>query len=332
MLVFIKKLRLIKPWRYKLPLLFSFCYLAILIGNKDYSSANIILLISIVSSIGFVAAAYFLNDLGDRKSDAIQGKENSTVGLNSLLIAIIVSCFVSLAIIPWLWIPFDRVSIAIIIAELLLFYAYSIKPFRLKERGFLGILADAFYAHLLPAILAFYTFILWTNIEAKALLFQFIFLGIWQSISGIRNIISHQIADFENDKKSEQKTWIQKIGIDNAETTIKRMLFLESFTFLIFLFSFWFYYPVILISYLTFIILRVLSYTKNFKASKLSSRKFFSNYFLDDFYILFFPVIVLFALLWESASYWIVLVSHLLLFNFFKKNQLLNLITLPFRS
>ena len=110
---------------------------------------------ALATTIGFVGFAYLTNDLADRKKDALAGKLNGTASLSNSTIAILILAFLSSALLPWLYLPIDHVSVACITAELALFVLYAFPPFRLKERGILGVFTDALYAHAIPAFFLF---------------------------------------------------------------------------------------------------------------------------------------------------------------------------------
>jgi len=55
----------------------------------------------------------------------------------------LVAVLLALALLPWLILPCDKLSIVLLVAEFSIFIAYVIRPVRLKERGVWAILADA---------------------------------------------------------------------------------------------------------------------------------------------------------------------------------------------
>lgn len=313
---FTKKLRLSKPWKYKAPLILTFTYFFILTGNVSHQEFINTFLAAIMTVIGFSGIGYLTNDLSDRKKDEKTGKQNSITGLSTLQIFFIGIFLTAVALLPWLYLPVDRISIFLIGSELLLFIIYAFPPFRLKEKGFLGLIVDALYAHVVPSLLASWTFYLVANASYELFIPFIIALGTWQLMSGIRNILSHQIVDFENDKKSGTHTWVTKKGVVKAEKLMKNVLIpLEIITFLGFLFFIQKEINYFIFILIGFLILAYRSYAKVDETEKSVLRKQFTNIFLDDFYIKWLPIIVLSGIMFIETEVRTVLILHLLLFQ-----------------
>jgi colanic acid/amylovoran biosynthesis glycosyltransferase len=310
---FTKKMRLSNPWRYKVPLLVSFCYFLLLAGNVEPVPAKVSFVAALATTIGFMGFGYLTNDIADRKKDALAGKSNGTANLSSLSISILVVAFLAIAILPWMYLPMDRISAICIIAELVLFVLYAFPPFRLKERGFLGVITDALYAHVVPGFLASWTFYLVGNEHYKNFFYFAIALSIWQLFSGIRNIVSHHYKDFENDQASGTKTFATQIGKEKTYTLMTRVFIpLEIISLLAFLFLVQFKIDFLIIVLLMFI---VSAWSEYRKGESDTPAKHFTNTFLDRFYIHWFPYIILFDLAFGSSDFWWIALSHILLFH-----------------
>ena len=89
--------------------------------------------------------------------------------------------------------------------------AYSLKPFRLKERGFLGPIAAALPQSVLPFI--FFVFLTAVNETA-------VFLSIWLFIKQLLEELSHQKDDLESDKKLGISTFAVASGAKNLNFLI----------------------------------------------------------------------------------------------------------------
>lgn len=310
---FTQKLRLSNPWRYKVPLLISFCYFLLLAGNVNAFNSAMSFFAAIATTIGFMGFGYLTNDLADRKKDLLAGKSNGTTELSVAAIWVLVAAFLAMAILPWLYLPLDRISLICIVTELALFVVYAFPPFRLKERGVLGVLTDSLYAHVVPGFLASWTFYL---VGGKQYEDFFLFAGVlvaWQLISGTRNIISHHFKDFENDQKSGTKTFATGIGKDRVYTLMTRVLIpLEAVSAIAFLavaqMEMGFLFAVVLV----FIGFAAINY-KNGESE--TQAKHFTNTFFDRFYIHWFPYIVIFTLLFSNFEFWWLLVFHFLIFH-----------------
>jgi len=106
--------------------------------------------------------------------------------------------------------------------ELLLFAAYAMPPIRLKERGIAGILADASYAHVLPAVVAWVTFGLarWAPIDVAT---SFV-LGAWMLPMGMRHLLRHQYDDLDRDRLADTRTYAVGRGREATMRLIPRRL------------------------------------------------------------------------------------------------------------
>lgn len=305
-----------KPWQYKMPLLLGFPYFFLLVGQVETERAFYSFLAAVCTTVGFAGIGYVTNDWSDREKDRLVGKENALLDRSSWQICAILSLFLLLALLPWCYLPVDEISLALIGFELLLFVLYAFPPFRFKERGVLGLITDALYAHVVPAILASWTFYLIGD-KSYSLLFDFLcVLTAWQFISGIRNILMHQVKDYQNDLGSGTNTVVTRFGVERSVFVLKLVLIpLELILFAVFLwvlsqeitFVWWVYgaYSV----YALFVFLR-----KKQDADE-SNFKRFTNVFLDQFYIEWLPLMVLCALVTSSTEVRLILLVHLLLFR-----------------
>lgn len=310
-----KKLRLSNPWNYKVPLLISFPYFLVFNGNLSHETFFYSIIAAFTTCIGFLGIGYLNNDLSDREQDKRAEKNNALFGKSNLQITLLYFTFALLAFLPWRFLPFDEVSILLIGVELLLFILYSFQPFRLKERGIWGLITDSLYAHVLPAILASWTFYLLIDKAYPYFSWFILSLGIWQFVSGFRNILSHQIKDYKNDLNSNTKTWVNKIGLERASTILKKIaLPLEFLFFLGFLAVIQFSYIFILAFTLLYWIYAYRLYQRKKEEAEESPAKHISNLFLDDFYTKVLPYLILFAIIFIRTEVRYVLLLHGILF------------------
>ena len=158
----------------------AFKYFLLLVGKVDPFHATMSFFAAIATTIGFMGFGYLTNDLADRKKDALAGKSNGTRNLSSTWVVLLLVTFLATALLPWIYLPMDWISWLCIIVELVLFVLYAFPPFRLKERGFLGVITDALYAHVVPGFLASWTFYLVGNEHYSHFWIFAIALVIWQ--------------------------------------------------------------------------------------------------------------------------------------------------------
>lgn len=157
---------------------------------------------------------YALNDLYDVGEDARVARANATVDLGSSRMAAIivgsavVALLLALAAGGW-W------GLGMTVIELLLPLAYSAPPLRIKERKWLGVLADALAAHVYPATLAI--------IAAERLglrqvspLIVAALMG-WAAAAGLRGILSHQLHTADRDRKAALTTVVHDRGRAQVE-------------------------------------------------------------------------------------------------------------------
>lgn len=309
---FTKKLRLSNPWNFKVPLLISIPYFIFLLSHKT-QVVFIPILASVFIIIGVAGIGYLTNDLGDRHKDSLIKKQNATAQLGFFGIAFLILLFLFLAVAPWFYLPMTRLSVCLLVLQFLLFYLYAFPPFRLKERGFLGVLTDAGYAHVNPALLAAYTFYLYAGESATQFFTFLLLLTAWQFLLGIRNILFHQVNDHDKDLESGTQTFVTKKGILKVEALLKKIILpLEVFLFLVFsvfISGYFIFFPVILLIYWLFLSLNLR------KELREKNYRSFAYLYLDDLYVQWLPLIVLTGLVINSINFLPVLILHFVIFR-----------------
>jgi len=313
LLFFAKKLRLSNPWKFKAPVLMAVPYLVFLMSGDTGQRALVAVLASVTVIVGVAGLGYLSNDLGDREKDAAIQKENATAGLAPGGIALLFLLFLALAIAPWLYLPFTMQSLYLLLLQFFLFYAYAFRPLRLKERGFPGVIADALYAHLVPALLAAYTFYTFTGKPMSQDLLLLAFLCSWQLLLGIRNICFHQLKDHDNDLRSGTSTFATSFGPEKTRMLITGIILpLELLGFLGFAVLVSCSFPLFAAGIAAYWIYKFFSERK---AIPQFSYRDYAYKFLDDLYIQWLPQVVLLLLCFRSLQFLPVLLLHLLLFR-----------------
>jgi hypothetical protein len=193
---------------------------------------------------------------------------------------------------------------------------YSLPPFRFKERQFLGVLADAMYAHANPALLAAMTFILIMPATAQEYMGYLLALGIWQLFLGIRNIILHQIADYAADVATNTRTYVVAIGTTRARKYLLYVLLpIEIISAGILLLYISTHLPYFIGIYPIFIAYTLLKY-KVIKGDALPTQLRQRVYvYIDDFYSLCLPVAFLLVGCYYNYTLTPLLLLHLFLFK-----------------
>lgn len=312
--------RLIRAITHKLSLLFALLYITIYAGEPDLWSAIFYLFMAYVVSMGIGGLGFLINDFFDREKDSIARKENIFLMLRNGQLALVIMLIVCAAFLPWLVFPFNKISLVLLLVELLLFALYSMEPFRLKEKGLWGVVLDSLYAHVVPAMFAIYTFSLMYSKtfftgpfgETYALLF------LWAFLTGVRNILVHQLDDRENDAVSNTRTFVGRFG---AGRITKWILYglqpLEFAAFIGVLVTFP-HAPVLVAVYFVFIALYSLKRRQKIMSSGEGKTqyliRFINDQWLNEFYEKWLGLLLLTCMGFQEPMFWNLIPLHLLLF------------------
>ncbi|MBE9257027.1 MULTISPECIES: UbiA family prenyltransferase [Aphanizomenonaceae] len=269
-------------------------------------------LIFLLISLTVVAIyAHLLNDISDQDEDLIVGKSNGLAGRSKSFkgIAIILCLFPGLLVIGCLIkLP---LALAIYISNWLIFICYSIPPIRLKQRGFLGVLADATGAHLLPNLFA----VVWIAhaSEQKIPLLWIILVGIWSLATGLRGILWHQIKDIENDRLTGVNTFAVQTSIKTLKGLGQWVVFpLEviAFTGMVIICGNY----LLIIFLLIHLVTQWLRYhfwqINSIIVAPVSS----DSMLLEEYYALFYPLAFLVSAAWQNPLNLIFSGIHLILY------------------
>ena len=304
------------------PLIFGHLYLWITILEIPLSiNIAVDLLMSLITTFGIAGLGYLINEYFDIKDDTKAGKVNKLTRISNRYIFLIVTLLICCVIFPWFILPFDEVSLLLLISQFLLYIAYSVRPFRLKKVPFLSNVIDCFYAYLIPLLLSFYTFFL---ISPNTLDFEIIILYVvLMFIVGLRNIFIHQIVDIFNDKRIGHITSPRILGINKSNILILVSLLIEIvlFSFLIiYLFRLNALLSVLLIPFLYLVTSRLYAFFS--LKRKVVVYKPIRN-FTDVLFQFWLPFCLLLALSASNILWVIALVIHLLLLtNFVRLDSL----------
>lgn len=309
-----KNFRSSEWWNYKLPPLLGLFYLQAHHLRVSWQGLFFPFLAVLLWMISAASFGYFLNDLFDMAEDRARGKHNMAAGLrpwNRFFTAatLLVGVFLPWTILGGSWWLFFLVAF-----QVLSFSLYSIPPVRLKERMFWGVLTDALYAHLIPALI-----VVLVLVEPKHHSIDPLFVGMvvsWQLLVGVRNIFLHQIRDSLEDYRAGLKT------LANQEQSGKWIFRFLSLVF-----------PLELISFLGLFLLHPLTTIANtlllivlmllaWKAGRLYSGRNGepADFTLQVFgfantcYEVWFPILVLLSLVESSVNFLGFLLIHLVLF------------------
>ncbi len=147
---------------------------------------------------------YLINDYFDRSVDELAGKANFFQNKSKYHV-LLIPAMMLLEGLVWYFLPITPISIALLCFQVLLLLMYSMPPIRLKVRG-AGVLADATYTRVLPALIILSISPLWR----EELLWVIVIGSLWMLMVGLRNILAHQLDDFGNDAQSGFRTFVHR--------------------------------------------------------------------------------------------------------------------------
>lgn len=138
---------------------------------------------------------YFFNDIFDAKADSIALKFNITNILKPWLVWLLIAITWAIGLV--LVMKVTTMLALLLSIQFILLFIYSASPFRFKQLGFWGVLIDAAYAHLVPILM-----LLMHLSDFNKLPWFFMLFPVFTYLIGIRDILIHQLNDFENDAKA----------------------------------------------------------------------------------------------------------------------------------
>ena len=178
--------------------------------------------ISILFALFYLLAGfgYAINSYADLEDDVLAGKPNAfsrmSAGVATATIASVsgVTIVGSVAAASW----FDSARLAfLIVVNVSLAAAYSLRPIRCKERGMVGVAVSAVAQRTLPALIVFDAFDIANTVTAALLLLS--------TVVGVRYILVHQIKDYDADVGAGVHTMTTSMGLPAAETLLRRIVF-----------------------------------------------------------------------------------------------------------
>lgn len=300
-------------WEYKFPPMFAVAYLIIL--NNPYPFHHSIPLILLLLSAITLGAMYvsFLNDATDVAEDAKAGKKNRIAAYTTFqkTVLVLLPLVVGVCIIGVFLNSFSYAAL-FYCAAFIAFTLYSLPPFRLKERGVAGIIADALGSQVFPTL--FIAVCMFQYINQEIQLLTFTFLGVWLLCFGLRGILWHQLADKENDKVSGLLTVVQDMNKPQLVRLGIVIVTIEIIAFATYiLINHWF----LIIPGLAFYFIYIWMQSKIQHIEQILIEPANKEYriFLFEYYQVFLPLSVLLVCIFKNPINIIGLVFHCLLFH-----------------
>ena len=207
---------LVRPrawWYNKVPL--SVTLVLLLLDGRRLSLTALAALLLVVLTVCAVGNyGYALNDLFDVAEDERAGRANAAAALGLPRTRAIVGGSTACAALLGAAAA-GAVGALGTLTTMIVTAAYSIPPLRLKERGWLAVVADALAAHVFPAVLALLSVARWGLHPVGAVLAAA--LVVWSSAAGLRGILSHLLQTAERDDRVGLRTLVHQLGARRLE-------------------------------------------------------------------------------------------------------------------
>ncbi|MHA8067345.1 hypothetical protein V7S76_11795 [Aquirufa sp. ROCK2-A2] len=263
-----------------------------------------------------------LNDYTDLTYDLASQKSNRLAPFSPfkrtliLLISFITSISISYIFVD------SILTLCFCLSTYLAFMLYSIPPFRLKNKGLLGVMADAGGAHLFVSLFIVASM---TDKMGQAFdLFWLSMIGFWSFLYGLRGILWHQFLDRENDLSINHPTFAGKIQISSMKHAEKVIALMELGMLVIILITVGEILPLVALA-VYFILL--IGYKKlNQEVILILTNDKNSPIFLSDYYQILLPFSLIISCSIENPICLILIPFHVLFFPFKLKILLKNIL------
>ena len=207
---------LVRPrawWYNKVP--FSVVLVLVLLDGRRLSPTALAALLLVVLTVCAVGNyGYALNDLFDVVEDERAGRANAAAAIGARKTRAIVGGSAACAALLGAAAAGAAGGI-LTLATMAITATYSIPPLRLKERGWLAVVADALAAHVFPAVLALLTVTHWALRPIGATLWAAVL--VWSAAAGVRGILSHLLHTAERDAGAGLRTLVHQLGARRLE-------------------------------------------------------------------------------------------------------------------
>jgi len=248
-------------WNSKIPPVFGLAFGAALVYRVS-AWETLAYVVSILTT-GMCAGAYghLINDIFDLEADRKAGKKNVLSSFSpwqrwAFVVITIVGGFLP----AWV-LHFSSISTGLLVAEYALPSIYSIPPFRLKERGWLGVLADASGAHIVPCLFvtSLMAYAPSATRDFSAASFESMFYPaaavLWATAVGLKGIIMHELGDLESDLSAGVRTFAAQLDFARIKRGALMLFRIEIALFFLFCLVLSRLAPLVLLSALGFLLL-----------------------------------------------------------------------------
>lgn len=210
-------------WEFKLSPIFATVYATALLVGLPILSLWPLLLLLLAALVPGAAYVSVLNDLTDMDADLASGKANRLVGRSRAFAGAALACCVAPGVVLLFYWRGDPLLFSLYLAAWVAFTLYSVPPFRLKERGAAGLVADACGAHLFPTLVA--VVLVFRRGGAPLDAVWLASVAAWSLALGLRGNLWHQLGDLRNDEKAGLLTFARRHKIARLRTLGNFVLF-----------------------------------------------------------------------------------------------------------
>jgi hypothetical protein len=274
--------------------------------------SHFVWLLFLILAIAFGAIfVSILNDYTDLPFDLASKKSNRLASFSPLKRKLLLLLsFCTSMIVSFFFID-NILTFCFCLSTYLAFSLYSISPFRLKNRGLLGVLADASGAHLFVSLFIVTSV---TQKMGKELdLFWLSIIGFWSFLYGLRGILWHQFLDRENDLSIHHPTFAtsrEASSIKPAETLITIM---EVGSLIILLITLGEWLPFFALAFYFFLLLGYQKLNQQVIFILIPEDKPW-HIFLSDYYQILLPFSLLLSCSFENPTCLFLIIFHVLFF------------------
>jgi 4-hydroxybenzoate polyprenyltransferase len=203
-----------------------------IIIRNQFFSAGIFLdtVLFLLFSVFSTTYGYLINDFADVELDQKHGKPNTFANDSKVISILIITSVFALSVIAAVNFIGRREFLIAWIFWFLISTFYSLPPFRLKERGRIGLIFVVMAQRLIPILMVFFVF----NLER---LWEMILLGCYIFLRGTASDLNHQIDDFHKDASTSTQTSAVAMGLAHSQNLLRIVLTLEKIFLAVFLSS-----------------------------------------------------------------------------------------------
>lgn len=312
MLFLVKLVRGAEWWEYKLALFAALGYATALVGDVPITNAVWYILFYVLATAVSFTYVSLINDFTDLEEDLAVGKKTGMAILSPLMRWVALGTCIIIGVVVGFFMWPNSLSIFFYASTWVVFTLYSVRPFRWKSRGVLGVLCDATGVHLFPTLLMVSGVSHAVGITLET--FWFLIVAVWSLAFGLRGILWHQILDRKNDIKTGIRTFATKIPGHYLRPIAVVLFVVEMTCFVSMLLRI--NHPGMWIALSCYCILVAIRYSRynNVPIIMVTPENKSTQVLMLDYYHAFFPISLLVIACLSQPWVWLILLIHIVLF------------------